>query len=134
MSEIDPQKLIDFIAAGDELENVGKMKKQLTYNQAQKLLHVYSKQEIYMTLLEMENYAMLTKKYRSVYLTLRNWIELKHKLQRSKGRITKDGRPWRTTHAEALSWLEKQHLPLSQLEEHFKPVEINGKTVWEKKI
>lgn len=75
--EIDKQKLKQYIA--EELEGVSKLKKQLTDEQIDKLEEEFSKAEIHDTLLEMENYNGLEKKYKSVYLTLRNWIKLKRK-------------------------------------------------------
>jgi len=74
---IDKEKLKAYISA--ELENVSKLKKQLTDDQIDRLEEEYTKAEIHDTLLEMENFKPLQKKYVSVYLTLRNWIKLKRK-------------------------------------------------------
>ena len=74
---IDKEKLKAYIA--EDLEGVAKLKKQLTDDQIDKLEEEFSKAEIHDTLLEMENYNGLEKKYKSVYLTLRNWIKLKRK-------------------------------------------------------
>ncbi|MDZ7802383.1 hypothetical protein [Thiohalophilus sp.] len=74
---IDKEKLKAYIS--EELENVLKLKKQLTDEQIDKLEEEFDKKEIHDTLLEMENYNGLSKKYVSVYLTLRNWIKLKRK-------------------------------------------------------
>lgn len=74
---IDKEKLKQYIS--EELENVGKLKRQLTDDQIDKLEEAYSKEEIHQTLLEMENFKKLNSKYVSVYLTLNNWIKLKRK-------------------------------------------------------
>lgn len=63
------------IHISQNLENVSKMKKQLTYSEAEKLVQDFQKEKIHKTLLQMENYKDLTKKNISVNLTLRNWIE-----------------------------------------------------------
>lgn len=58
---------------------MSKVRDQLTDKQIDKLEAEFHRQEIHDTLLEMENYNGLHKKYVKVYLTLRNWIKLKRK-------------------------------------------------------
>ena len=79
---IDKAKLKAYIA--EELENVAGLKKQLTDADIEKLELEFTKTEIHQTLLEMENFAQLQKKYRSVKLTLTNWIRLKRRKEHSK--------------------------------------------------
>lgn len=59
----------------NELPEVSKLKKQLTYKECEKLLNDFTKPEIHEILLRMENYSKITKSYVSVNLTLRNWIK-----------------------------------------------------------
>lgn len=128
---IDREALKKYIA--EELENVRKLKKQLTDSQVARLCNGYSRKEIHETLLEMENHAPLAKKYRSVYLTLKNWMDLK----RTKAAIQRDNQVRRfgvtakMNYHEALTWLERKGLPLSSLADKFTPEkDKNGKTYW----
>lgn len=66
--------ILRLLAYIEKTSNVSKMKKQLTYEEAGKLLDTYGATEIKDTLERMENWKPLTKKNVSVYLTLRNWM------------------------------------------------------------
>lgn len=57
------------------LKNVSKMKDQLTHDEADRLIEKYPKDLLKEILLEMENYNLLTKRSRSVNLTIQNWIK-----------------------------------------------------------
>lgn len=59
----------------DNCPNVSKLANQLTDKEAQSLVTKYSSSQIYEVLLAMENHKSLSKKYRSVYLTLNNWLK-----------------------------------------------------------
>ena len=58
----------------ENCQNVQKLDKQLTYEQAEKLQKKYTWEIIEEKLLNMENMKNLHKRYISVYLTLNNWI------------------------------------------------------------
>lgn len=58
----------------NNLSAVIKLDKQLTYEECQKLLSEFDETIIKTVLADMDNYKPLTKKYKSVYLTLRKWI------------------------------------------------------------
>ena len=110
-----------------ELENVSKMKKQLTYEQCEKLINEFkSKPEIANVLMQMENFEPLTKKYRSVYLTVRNWMQI-NRARAPKGASFRH----KYSHDEALKYCERHGLPFAELDKHFKPEkDPNGKTYW----
>jgi len=65
---------------------VSKLKKQLSIDESCRLLDEYDKELIKETLLSMENYKDLTKKYNSVNMTLRKWINNKSKWQTSNNK------------------------------------------------
>lgn len=65
----------------DNLPNVSKLKNQLTDEQCEKLVKEFNKTTIKKTLEAMENRSDLTKKYRSVYLTLNNWLSREPNIQ-----------------------------------------------------
>lgn len=77
--ESDPvdAKLIHPLQAwiSETLPNVSKLKKQLTYHEAETLVSMYPKKEIQDVLESMENYQPLQKKYISVNLTVHKWIK-----------------------------------------------------------
>jgi hypothetical protein len=110
-----------------DLENVSKMKKQLTYEQCERLIDEFGdKKEIARVLMQMENFAQLTKKYRSVYLTVKNWIEI-NRARAPKGSSFQQ----RYTHSEMLNYLEKQGIPFSDESKHFSvKKEPDGKAYW----
>ena len=56
------------------LENVSKLKKQLTENECIELVNKYDEDLINKVLLSMENYSKI-KNYTSVYLTCKNWCD-----------------------------------------------------------
>jgi hypothetical protein len=70
-----------------ELQNVSKIEKQLSKEDCERLLIDFNGNIIKDILTQMENKKDLTKKYKSVNLTLRNWIKLS--LERSNGRSGK---------------------------------------------
>ena len=122
------QKLMTYIA--DELENVSKLQKQLNPQQAKQILHSFDDQLILDTLLEMENYKPLSKKYRSVSLTLKNWMKLKMR----KEEVTRRKKQWTCSHKEALDWLAKNGHPFSALDQHFEHIKQDGKSMWRKRV
>ncbi len=54
-------------------QNVKKMEKQLTFEEAERLSKKFTWEVLEEKLLNMENMKNLHKKYISVYLTLNNW-------------------------------------------------------------
>jgi hypothetical protein len=113
------------------LENVMSLKKQLTYEQCEKLIEEFcgNKKLIWNTLLEMENNADLKKKYISVYLTLRNWIKLKI----DSGKVadpckgeTATGHVY--TFESACTWVSRATGDLSQLETFFEYIGVDQRT------
>lgn len=126
MSELQSsaRKLIKYIK--EELENVSQLKKQLSPEQAIKLLEEYSKAEIHQTLLEMENHQPLSKKYISVYLTLQNW--LKRNRRKSAKSNNKTGIMDRN---ESLTLMEKNNIPFENESDYFEVIkQDNGKPGW----
>lgn len=67
------------ISISENLKNVSKMKTQLTEDDCIRLLNKYDKSKVWQTLQAMDNYVGIEKKYNSVNLTLRNWIEMSTK-------------------------------------------------------
>ena len=116
-----------------ELENVAGIKKQLTLEQCERLFDNYSRAHIHQTLLEMENYNPLQKKYRSVFLTLRNWMKLK-KDRQDAYQTKKSGKQpgWVATWEEALRWMQKNDLETDHLK-YFERIEKEGQVLWRKK-
>ena len=55
--------------------NISKLKDQLTFEQASKLWEEVNHQVLGDVIAAMENKADLTKKYKSVYLTIHNWVK-----------------------------------------------------------
>lgn len=116
----------------EQLPNVSGLKRQLNDSEINRLA-VYSKVEIEQTLLEMENHAQLQKKYVSVFLTLRNWIELKRKKTQvaASNQIKKMGYTGRFTHTEAHTYMEKKGIPFSEFLDRFDKInDANGKIYW----
>lgn len=106
-----------------ELENVKKLKKQLTFEQCESLINDFNKASIKDVLLEMENFAPLSKKYVSVNLTLRNWLKRQAKASVSDLK----------THKEALQWLHRQSISYDQFDTYFKKEpQPNGKVLFRK--
>lgn len=58
-----------------DFPNVGKIKNQMTADQAEKLVEDFGMDAIHGILLQMENKRDLTRKYQSVYLTALNWLK-----------------------------------------------------------
>ena len=54
---------------------VRKIKKQITEEQFIKLKKTYNSTQIMKTILSLENYKEATKRYTSVYLTVKNWLD-----------------------------------------------------------
>jgi hypothetical protein len=65
--------------------SVAKLKNQITESQYDKLSRSYDLSDIYKELESMENYQPLTKKYTSVYLTLKKWLEMDKDRVKNKG-------------------------------------------------
>ncbi len=83
--EKDPLQLYIF----KELPTVSKLKDQLTKEQSEKLISEFDENLVKEILVAMENYKPLLTKYKSVNLTLRNWIKIRlGKSNGTKGRIT----------------------------------------------
>lgn len=59
----------------ENLNNVAKLKDQMTYDQAEKLIKEYGAEPLHDVLLAMENRKTLTKDYKSAYLTALNWLK-----------------------------------------------------------
>lgn len=117
---------------------VTKLKVQMTTDQCNKIIDEFKdKTLIADTLLEMDNYKPLTRRYQSVYLTLRNWLKRNVDLAdnpplSAAGGIRKHS-GWTCTYQEALSYLERKKIPLSELEKQFLKVERAGdKPIWRK--
>lgn len=118
-----------------ELPNVSKLPKQLTREEAIKVLNTYDKKIIQRTLLEMENYKQLTKKYNSVYLTLTKWIQknLTGGTAANWDRSPKVSSGWECTYREALEYLSRKNIPYSEMQSHFEFVRKDGDIgVWRK--
>ena len=58
-----------------ETKFVRKIKTQMTEEQFMKLKKTYNSAQIMKTVLSLENYQGATKKYTSVYLTVKNWLD-----------------------------------------------------------
>ena len=54
---------------------VRKIKKQMTEEQFMELKKTYNSIQIIKTILSLENYKEATKRYTSVYLTVKNWLD-----------------------------------------------------------
>lgn len=67
------KKLDDYIVR--YFPNVSKIKKQLTWDEYQKIKKAYGMDLMKTVLTSMENYKGLSSKYNSVYLTLNNWCK-----------------------------------------------------------
>ena len=67
-------KLVD-----ENATNVRKIKKQMTEEQFMKLMKKYNLQQIMKTIESLENHKDAPKKYTSVYLTAKNWLERDNK-------------------------------------------------------
>jgi hypothetical protein len=63
----------------NELDEVSKLKTQLTKEDCEKLISDFGRTQVHDVLLSMENYNGLTKKYKSVYLTAHNWCKRRNK-------------------------------------------------------
>jgi len=75
----------------DELSEVSKLEKQLTKDNCKKLISDFGREQVHDVLLAMENYNGLEKKYKSVYLTTRNWCKKRN-----------EGKPETTTQPKQL--------------------------------
>lgn len=77
----------------EELKNVSKLEQQLTTEECERLLGEYDGKLIKEVLEAMENKKDLIKKYKSVNLTLRNWIKIR--LERNNGSPGTYRKPYR---------------------------------------
>jgi len=123
------KRLLKFIEKDELLDNVRKLQKQMTHEQALRLVHLYSRDEIRETLYEMANHAPLPKKYKSVSLTLEQWIKLKRKKAAFSQKLPSTSATGLFTYDEALNYCHKQwqHLDITK---HFDMVMENGKKLW----
>lgn len=92
----DSQFVIDYIQ--NNLPNVGKMKRPLTLEEADKLVTDFSKQKVIEKLESMENKKTLNKDYAWTYTTCKNWLkrEFGDRMppnERNGTRFTKGGIP-----------------------------------------
>ena len=71
----------------DNLPTVSKLELQLTNEQCEKLISEFKKDAIKDILESMENSKQLTKKYKSVNLTIRQWIKTRQKNDLNFGKI-----------------------------------------------
>lgn len=114
-------------------DQVIKLKKQLTEEQCYEILKEFPDKELIKeTLLQMDNYAPLTKRYISVYLTLRNW--LRNAQKRAKATPGASGSGWVTTYDKALDFMDHNKIKYDRFQDHFEKVERAGqKPLWRKK-
>lgn len=75
ITKINVQKNQLQLSIESKYPNICKLKKQLTFEEAEKLTNEFSKDAIRNILQAMENYKDLPKKYVSVNLTMRNWLK-----------------------------------------------------------
>lgn len=120
----------------EELPDVSKMKRQLTDEDCHKLFEFADSKEILEVLMNMENTVGIERKYKSVYLTVRNWIKIqrqsaKSKMTGGKGNVIQEF----YTYEEALG-LCKQRGWSTDLHQNFKiiPAKEEGKKpLWQLK-
>ena len=67
--------LKDFISSN--CPNVALLAKQPSFKECETLINEFGDKNVEQTLLEMENFKPLLTKYKSAYLTARNWLKLK---------------------------------------------------------
>jgi len=70
--EVEPHILQKFIL--ENCPNISLLENQLTHKDAEKLFSEFSETELQVVIEAMENYKPLVKKYKSVNLTMRNWL------------------------------------------------------------
>ena len=68
-------RLQEYIATSPEFVNIRKLQNQITEKECERIEKKFDQAEIKKVLRSMENYKPLTKKYKSVGLTLENWLE-----------------------------------------------------------
>lgn len=71
---LQPEKSVLQTAIEKKYPNICKLKNQLTFEQAERLIAEFPKDKIKSILEAMENYKDLPKKYTSVNLTMRKWL------------------------------------------------------------
>lgn len=114
---------------------VTKLKVQMTADQCEKILTEFpDKNLVAETLLEMDNYKPLTRRYQSVYLTLRNWLRRNIDLRDNPPAPAPRKRGgWTCSYHEALDYLQKRNIDNSKLTEEFEMVKRDGqKPLWRK--
>ena len=84
-NNIEAHPLKKFIS--DNLPTVSKLEIQLTNEQCEKLIGEFNKDSIKDILESMENSKQLTKKYKSVNLTIRSWIKTRQQNNPMFGKI-----------------------------------------------
>lgn len=118
---------------------VGKLRIQMTTEQCEQIIAEFkNKKLIADTLLEMDNYKPLVRRYNSVYLTLRNWlkrnVDATDNPPAAAAGVSRRRNGWTCTHAEALAWLDSKKMNYDKLEEQFDIVKRDGeKPLWRKK-
>ncbi len=91
---------------------VAEMKQPFTEEQYNKLMQLYSREEVEETLLSMTNKPDLAKKYVSAYLTCRNWC--KRERERAEDRKTKRWGP--APHKESMTdYYRRQHAEIDRI-------------------
>lgn len=126
------QKLV---AYSKSLEMVGTLKKQLTEEEAERILSKYEKKDILEVLLDMDNKPDLKKKYLSVGRTLQTWLNRKKSFESA---LSGFGKPKANneglfTYEEMMRWLERFATPAA-LHDNFTMVPQEGKKpLWRKK-
>jgi len=123
-------KLQDYIR--ENYPRICKMEQQLTYEQAEMLISLFPKPSIMNILEQMENYKPLSKKYVSVYRTMRNWLQTnaenpKKGAEKSFGLLSYD---------EVLNYLTQKSISYSRMMDYFELTEEKSKTgkpLWKKR-
>lgn len=115
----------------EECDQVKRMKKPMTEKQAVRLCSLYSRQELKETLLEMNNFAPLCKKYVSAGQTLEQWIKLKRKKAQwsQKKPIPLGNNEGLFTYEQALDYCYKSYGNYD-LTAHFDLVKKEDKKYW----
>jgi len=128
--ETDQLALLMLKFIEQELTQVPKMKKPMTLKQAERLCHLYSRSELKETLLEMDNFAPLLKKYISAGQTLEQWILLKRKKAQWSGKKTLPmGNEGLFTYEQAIEYCHKTHGNY-EIKAHFDLVKKEDKNYW----
>ena len=104
---------------------VCKLESQLTNDDCDRLLNEFPKNVVKDILLAMENYKQLTKKYKSVNLTLRNWLRRKNETPGQTIKVY--------SHQELLSKHKESYYPGSKedpISNNYVTIDIDGKPMY----